>query len=185
MQILYAITVLCVVVLLWAGLAIRRHIAASARQRAERQQRPPATAVIEVELKHELRTAKAEKGFFGSISDPQPGRHTISRTRQAVRESAIREAVTAVPIFAVPPVFAAPPIFAATPMAEPVQQAEAPQPEAAVESHETSAPLEFRKPPIAIHNSGFERLDMAHFNKDLGDLSDPYQIPRTASRNRS
>lgn len=164
MQILYAITVLCVIVLLWAGLAIRRHIAASARQRAERQERPPATAMIEVELKHELRTAKAEKGFFGSISDPQPGRHTISRTRQAVRESAIREAVTAVPIFAAPAV-------------EPVKQAEAPQPEPAVEF----VPAEFRKPSIAIHSTGFERLDMAHFNKDLGDLSDPYQIPRTRS----
>jgi hypothetical protein len=172
MQILYAITVLCVIVLLWAGLAIRRHIAASARQRAERQERPPAKVVIEVELKHELRTAHVEKGFFGSISDPQPGRHTISRTRQAVRESAIREAVTAVPIFA-------------TLAPEPAKITEAPQPEAAVESHEAYVPAELRKPPIAIHNTGFERLDMAQFNKDLGDLSDPYQIPRTASRNRS
>jgi hypothetical protein len=169
MQILFAITVLCMIVLLWAGLAIRRHIAVSARQRAERQERPPAKAVIEVELKHELRTAKAEKGFFGSISDPQPGRNTISRTRQAVRESAIREAVTAVPIFAAP-------------ASETVKQTEAPQ---RTEAATDSVPAEFRKPPIAIHNSGFERLDMAHFNKDLGDLSDPYQIPRTASRNRS
>jgi hypothetical protein len=44
---------------------------------------------------------------------------------------------------------------------------------------------EHRKPPVSINSGRFERLDLAHFNKDMGDLSDPYQIPRATARNRS
>jgi hypothetical protein len=35
-----------------------------------------------------------------------------------------------------------------------------------------------RKPPQSAHQRGLKRLDWAYFNKDLGDLSDPYQTPR-------
>jgi hypothetical protein len=35
-----------------------------------------------------------------------------------------------------------------------------------------------RKPPQSAHQRGWQRLDWAYFNKDLGDLSDPYQTPR-------
>ena len=35
-----------------------------------------------------------------------------------------------------------------------------------------------RKPPQSAHHRGWKRLDWAYFNKDLGDLSDPYQTPR-------
>lgn len=184
MQILFAITVLCVFILLWAGLAIRRHIRAAARERAERQ-RPPATAIIEVELKHELRAAHAETGFFGSLTDPQPGRH-ISRTRAAVRESAIRAAVTAIPIFDPAALEAARAARVSEPSPEPAKHTAAP----IHEIHEAPAGDELRKPPVSINSAkferlGFERLDMGQFNKDLGDLSDPYQVPRTAARNRS
>lgn len=34
------------------------------------------------------------------------------------------------------------------------------------------------KPPQPTHFGGRERLDWAYFNKDLGDLSDPYEPPR-------
>jgi hypothetical protein len=166
MRILFAITALCLLVLLWAGLAIRRHIRAAARERAERQ-RPPAKAIIEVELKQELRAAKAERGFFGSLSDPQPARQSISKTRQAVRDSAIRAAVTASPVKISEPT---PEFVEYTP----------------VQINEAPAVNELRKPPVSISDGKFERLDLAHFNnKDLGDLSDPYQIPRAAGRNRS
>ena len=177
MRILFAITVLCLFVLLWAGLAIRRHIRAAAREREERR-RPPAKAIIEVELKQELRAAKAERGFFGSLSDPQPARQSISKTRQAVRDSAIRSSVTAISIF--------------EPAARVAQPARAPEPAAEttvdspVETNGTPGVSEFRKPPVSINDGKFQRLDLEHFNnKDLGDLSDPYQIPRTAGRNRS
>jgi hypothetical protein len=35
-----------------------------------------------------------------------------------------------------------------------------------------------RKPPQTAHQKEWRRLDWAYFNKDLGDLSDPYQTPR-------
>jgi hypothetical protein len=174
MRILFAITALCFLVLLWAGLAIRRHVLAAAREREQRRERPQATAVIEVELKHELRTAHAEAGFFGIVTDPQASRH-ISRPKPGVRDSAIFAAMTSVPIF------------------QPVQAPKVPEPmpvEPPVESSEASAVTEFRRPSAAISGAKIERLDWAHFNKDMGDLSDPYQVPRTANsssaaRNRS
>jgi hypothetical protein len=35
-----------------------------------------------------------------------------------------------------------------------------------------------RKPPQSAHQREWKRIDWAYFNKDLGDLSDPYQAPR-------
>jgi hypothetical protein len=177
MRILFAITALCLLVLLWAGLAIRRHIRSAARERAQKRPQPPVTAVLEVELKSDLRSAHAESGFFGTISDPQPGRNSISRTRQAVRESAIRAAVTAIPIFE-------PATIEAMQAARAPETAPEPATHSSVQPEEPPARNEFRKPPVSISDGTFERLDLAHFNKDLGDLSDPYQIPRTASRDR-
>ena len=172
MRILFAITALCLFVLIWAGVAIRRHIRAAARERAERKEQTPALQAVEAELRNQLRTERTEAGYFGSISDPQPGRH-ISRTRQAVRDSAIREAaVENVPVVEV--TYAAP-----EPLPEPVHTAEVTEPTA------QAAPTESRKPPISINGGKVERMDWAHFNKDLGDLSDPYQVPRTNARNRS
>jgi hypothetical protein len=182
MRILFTITVLCLLVLLWAGLAIRRHVLTAAREREGRLERPKVTAAVEVELRQELRKAREEKGFFGSVSDPQTARHG-SRNRPSVRESAIRAASEPSPTVVEP----------AAPTPEPVQAAETPEPEpqATVQAQKPengeSAINEFRKPPVSINGTKFERLDLAHFNKnkDLGDLSDPYQIPRTAVRNRS
>jgi hypothetical protein len=42
-----------------------------------------------------------------------------------------------------------------------------------------------RKAPRSSQNGGGERLDWAYFNKDLGDLSDPYQAPRLRANSRS
>jgi hypothetical protein len=42
-----------------------------------------------------------------------------------------------------------------------------------------------RKAPQSSHQSGMERLDWAYFNKDLGDLTDPYQTPRIRANSRT
>ena len=95
MRVLFAITALCLLVLLWAGLAIRRHVRAAARERAERNQ-PPARQVFEAELRSELRSSRADAGFFrgqpDNLSDPKPGRHT-SGLRPAIRDSVVRAAI--------------------------------------------------------------------------------------------
>jgi hypothetical protein len=49
------------------------------------------------------------------------------------------------------------------------------------ESSEREADL---KTPRSSHKGGHERLDWAYFNKDLGDLSDPYQAPRLRASSR-
>jgi len=178
MRVLFAITALCLLVLLWAGLAIRRHIRAAARERAERNA-PPAREVFEAELRKELQTQRANTGFYrgqpDNLSDPRPGRHA-SGLRPSVRDSAVRAAIVAAAkesIVSYEPAAGSAPVSASAPAAEP-------QTEPAAE--ETS---ESRKQPVSISGITMERLDRAHFNKDLGDLSDPYQIPRSAIRNRS
>ena len=42
-----------------------------------------------------------------------------------------------------------------------------------------------RKAPQSAHWSGAERLDWAYFSKDLGDLTDPYQVPRLRANSRA
>jgi len=42
-----------------------------------------------------------------------------------------------------------------------------------------------RKPPVSINGETMNRLDWTHFSNDLGDLSDPYQIPRYAANGSS
>jgi hypothetical protein len=174
MRILFAITALCLIVLLWAGLAIRRHILAAARERQQRRDLPPVAKAYEVELKQELRTAHIQSGFFGGISDPQPARH-ISRVRPSLRDSAVRASVTAVPIFE-PEERPEPPTYQPVPVAEAT-------PEIAIPNQQPVR-AEYRKPPVSIQTGEFKRLDLGQY-KDPGDLSDPYQIPRTSTRNRS
>lgn len=42
-----------------------------------------------------------------------------------------------------------------------------------------------RKLPQSSHRIGSERLDWAYFNKDLGDLTDPYEAPRVRVNSRN
>jgi hypothetical protein len=48
----------------------------------------------------------------------------------------------------------------------------------------TDPELGARKAPQSTHSIGSERLDWTYFNKDLGDLTDPYQIPRMRANSR-
>jgi hypothetical protein len=52
-------------------------------------------------------------------------------------------------------------------------------PAASADQSQPSTP-DLRKPPVSINGNKIERLDWEHFNKDLGDLSDPYQPRRNA-----
>ena len=42
-----------------------------------------------------------------------------------------------------------------------------------------------RKPPQPVRQGTMELLDPAYFNKDMGDLSDPYQPPRLSANDRN
>jgi hypothetical protein len=62
-----------------------------------------------------------------------------------------------------------------------------PDPTAQLSFHqETIGPVEGRrKSPQSAHYNSPERLDWAYFNKDLGDLTDPYQTPRLQANSRN
>jgi hypothetical protein len=159
MRVLFAISAACLLALIGAAFAIRRHILTAARQRAQRDATPKELQAFEAELHRDLRAAHQQKGFFrgalDSLSDPRPGRDTARPLPR--RESAIRPAHTSpAPLPPAPP-------------------AEATQP----------ADVELRKPPVSINGGKVERLDWEHFNKDFGDLSDPYQPRRSVNAVRS
>ncbi len=47
------------------------------------------------------------------------------------------------------------------------------------DAHEEELSRRLRKPPVSTHADRLQRLNLTHFNKDPGDLSDPYQPPTT------
>jgi len=161
MRVLFAITAVCLLALIGAGLAIRRHILDAAR--ARRNEEAPGTDLqaMEAELKRELHTTQTQKGFFGgapeNLADPRPGR---SMPRFVKPASTIRPAYVPAPASPAPPV-----------------------------AHETapeqSTDSDLRKPPASSQGDKTERPDWQHFNKDFGDLSDPYQPRRSVGNARS
>jgi hypothetical protein len=135
MQILFAISIICFVALVWAGIAIARHIAAG--------------------HKDGLTTKQSHGDFAHHLFAATENRET-RRPRavhpQTVQDVAARKGWNSAP--------------------------------ASVEIHpsndQSDAPIVQgrRKSPQTSHPSGPERLDWAYFNKDAGDLTDPYQTRR-------
>ncbi len=134
MRVLFAISALCLLALIGAGFAIRRHILSAAREKEERANAQKNLHSLAAELHRDLRSSHAENGFFRGTPDDRPS--GTSSTPAPPAGKAMRSEV------------------------------------------------ELRKPPASIHGA-IERLDWAHFNSDLGDLSDPYQPRRNANPARS
>jgi len=88
MRVLFAISALCLLALVGAGLAIRRHILAAARKRARRETVPSHLELVEAELHRDLRAAHAEKGFFRGTMDKLSASARASATQ---RDSAIHQ----------------------------------------------------------------------------------------------
>jgi hypothetical protein len=61
-----------------------------------------------------------------------------------------------------------------------------PDPDAQLTDEQKNAHRAHRghKSPQSSHEDGHERLDWAYFNKDLGDLTDPYRTPRLRVNSR-
>ena len=134
MQILFAISTICFIALVWAGVAIARHIAAGHRGG---------------------RTAQSQSDFAHHLFAATENRETRQPRAvhpQTVRDVAARKGWNSAP--------------------------------ASVEIHpnndQRAAPAVQgqRKSPQTSHHGGTERLDWAYFNKDAGDLTDPYQTRR-------
>ena len=135
MQILFAISIICFIALVWAGVAIARHIAAG-----RKGGRTPAQA-----------QGDFARHLFAATENRET-RQPRAVHPQTVRDVAARKGWNSSP--------------------------------ASIEIHPTNeqgsaASVQGRpKSPQTSHHGGTERLDWAYFNKDAGDLTDPYQTRR-------
>jgi hypothetical protein len=151
MQMLLAISIVCFIALVWAGIALARHI------RASRQPDRNTSFVPRIDFAQHL---------FSAIEDEsslQP-RKVPTQTLQDI---------TAKKSWNQPPEGVA---------VRPSHELRSELPPSAAEQLQVKC-----KPPQTSHRVGSERLDWAYFNKDLGDLTGPYQTPsrRVNARNSS
>jgi hypothetical protein len=135
MQILFAISIICFIALVWAGVAIARHIAAG-----HKSGRTP---------------VQSQGDFAQHLFAATKNRET--RQPRAVHPQTVQD------------------------VAAKKGWNSAPAPIEIHPAHEQSADpsLQGRRKSIQTsHHGDAERLDWAYFNKDAGDLTDPYQTRR-------
>ena len=135
MQILLAISIICFIALVWAGVAVARHIAAGHKGgRAVKE--------LHGDFAHHLFSA----------TENRETRHPREVRPQTMRDVAARKGWNSAP---------------ASIEIHPVH-----------EENASSSVQGQRKSPQTSHHGAPERLDWAYFNKDAGDLTDPYQTKR-------
>jgi hypothetical protein len=135
MQILFVISILCFVALVWAVVAIARRIATGHKSE-------PAGKQSHANFAHHLFAA----------TENRETRHPRAVRPQTVHDIAARKGWNSGP---------------ASIEIHPIHDENGPSMEGLRKSPKTSH-----------HHGGTERLDWAYFNKDAGDLTDPYQIRR-------
>jgi hypothetical protein len=179
MQVLFAISIVCLCALFWAAVSIARHILVTQRRR-RRGPRPPAplNEVLFEEKQQQIRdhsaiaAAQTLPRTVPSPVAPQPFAETPYRRYIPLTEiplspsNAISYTNKGRPAYTAPaaPIHPAVPVTAPQSIAEPQAAKKAPQP--------------------VLFSREHKRLDWDYFNKDLGDLSDPYQPPSASdSRN--
>jgi hypothetical protein len=161
MQILFAISVLCFVGVAWAAIAFARHIKAGQHQNASFIPSP----------------ADFRRQLLAAAQRPSPGEGFEDRR----------------PVLTVHNSESAPAHSRSTSLNQSVHDIGAnkqwlmpPQPTRTHRHHAYSAGAEgppftvstLRKQPQPARHGTIELLDPAYFNKDLGDLTDPYEPPR-------
>jgi hypothetical protein len=148
MQILFATSIICFLVLVWAGIAVVRRIRASR----------------ESDRTSSLQRDDFAQHLFKVIEEENPIK---SRTipHQTFRDITARKSWNQPP---------------GSITVHPGHELRAQFYQAATEPAPTKAPL-----PQSSHRMGSERLDWAYFNKDMGDLTDPYLTPSLRVRSRN
>jgi hypothetical protein len=135
MQILFAISIVCFIALVWAGIAMARHIAAGHKGG---------------------RTPMQSHGDFAhhlfAATENREMRQPRAVHPQTVRDVAARKG------------------WNSSPASIEIHPAN--------EQSATPSVQRRRKSPQTSHHGTPERLDWAYFNKDAGDLTDPYQTRR-------
>jgi hypothetical protein len=162
MRLLFAISLVCFCALFWALLAAARHL--RTRREPSRKRRPhkPMTEIFE---SGEFRTPRASRLVRKLVQEVAQSR---LQTPQASRNGAFPEP-SASP-------------REAEPKYPPREPASLPRPmilkSAAPFRPSQTIFVERRKAPQSVRPAGIEqRADWALYNKDLGDLTDPYTQP--------
>jgi hypothetical protein len=178
MQILFAISVFCFLGIVWAAIALARHIKFG-------QQQNLSIVPAQSDLQHRLlpahETAQELPPASKIVPDEPPARRPVApqveltpavsvpRTRHTDLNQSVHD-IAANKQWILPP-HAIHMQRLAIYRAQPVRP-------------ESSSNTIQRKPPQPARHGTMELLDPAYFSKDLGDLTDPYQPPRTVSNDR-
>jgi hypothetical protein len=157
MQMLLAISILCFIALVWAGIALARHIRASSQPDRNTSFMPRIDFAQHlfnaIENERSLQPRKVRSQTLQDIT----AQKSWNQTPEGVAVRSNHEL-------------------------HPSHELRSELPPSAAEQLQVKC-----KPPQTSHRVGSERLDWASFNKDLGDLTGPYQTPsrRVNARNSS
>lgn len=165
MQVLLAISIICVFALIWVTLAIAKHIGAS--RTVDRWNSDDMPSIVpHIDAYHVSKPTAWEQ------RPPKVKQELIAATQVDVRirQSEVHQSardISANKSWTMP----AKPLSSRLLTREQVFQ-----------SRITGAQTETsRKPPQPLRRGLVHRLDPAYFNKDAGDLTDPYELPRTGT----
>jgi hypothetical protein len=184
MQILFVISVLCFLAVVWGAIVFARHIKAGERRSASflpaktqfRQHLQPALDRVESDssmLKAEAQFISkpvAAKDWREGLPQPalhQPALHQAGLHQAGLHQAGLHQSVqdiTANKQWSMPP--------------QPTRTRRLQVFPAPLENPTSGSNIALRKPPQATRHGNMELIDSAYFSKDLGDLTDPYEPHR-------
>jgi hypothetical protein len=147
MQILFAISVVCCLALVWAAIALTRRIRTSRRSREH-------SSHHRRDFAQHLLDAVEEENI------PEPRKVPYQTFRDITAKKSWNQPPELITI-------------------RPKKESRLALPPTADQQFQGK-----RKSPQPALRAGPERLDWAHFNKDMGDLTDPYQAPSLRANSR-
>ncbi len=165
LQILLAITIICVLALIWVTLAIARHISAS--RNAGRWNSDDIPSIVP---HSNLYQAPQPKAIERRLPEFKQELITASKIEVRVWQREVHQSVQEISAnksWTMPPRPLKPRLLTR---------------EQVFQSIMTGGQTETNsKPPQASRRGLMQRLEKAYFNKDAGDLTDPYELPRTGT----
>jgi hypothetical protein len=169
MQILLAISIVCVFALIWVTLAIARHIGAS--RTVDRWNSDDMPSIVPHINPYQVSQTTTREQRLPKFKQELIAATQIDvRVRQSEVHQSVRD-ISANKSWTMP--------------VKPLNTRLLTR-EQAFQSSMTGGQAETsRRPPQPLQRGLKQRLDRAYFNKDSGDLTDPYELPRTGTNTAS
>jgi hypothetical protein len=156
MRLLFAISLVSFCALFWAVLAAARHLRAKRERRVRPLQQGRLTEIFETGEFREPRSLRLVQNLVQDVVKPRPQQLEESPSASSLREDVHAPQPSAQPVAPRPMILKS---------AAPVRPAQ-------------TIFVERRKGPQSVRPAAVERrADWALYNKDLGDLTDPYTQP--------